>query len=294
MSLRSYFGDGILGVGGKITHPKATGTYKVATFVNGKHSFALLKDALWNPEAGVNLISISQLTSEGIKVEFCASSAAAWSGKELRMTAIQQSGLYFLDQNRNSTLLSAACAAYSISDPTLRIWHGRLAHLSEQGIKQLMDMSTGIKPIQRTCLCKGCALGRLKQVPHKGKIHKGTRPLEYVHADISGPFHIEGYGAERYWAVFIDDFTQFAWIFPIKHRSDLLGCFKSVLDTAERPERRCYNLHVDKAGENISAEVQAFCKDRGIALSATATEQHEQNGIARRRYGAPLWAASRH
>lgn len=88
MSLRPYSGDGILGVGGKITHPKATGTYKVPTFVNGKHNFALLKDALWNPEAGVNLISISQLTAQGIKVEFCADSATAWSGKELRMTAI--------------------------------------------------------------------------------------------------------------------------------------------------------------------------------------------------------------
>ena len=288
VSLRTYVGDGVLGVGGKITYPKAVGTYKVPTFVNGKRSFALLKDALWNPEAGVNLISVSQLAAQGMKVEFCADVAAAWSGKELRMTATQQGGLYFLDENRVSTLQSAACAAYSISDPALQIWHGRLAHLSEQGIKQLMDMSTGIKPIQRTCLCKGCALGRLKQVPHKGKIRKGTRPLEYIHADISGPFHIEGYSRERYWAVFIDDFTQYAWVFPIKHRSDFLSCFKSVLDTAERPERRCYNLHIDKAGENISTEVQAFCKDRGIALSATATEQHEQNGIAERLNGVIL------
>ncbi|KAK9439706.1 Integrase, catalytic core [Metarhizium brunneum] len=288
MSLRPYLGDGVLGVGGKITYPKAIGTYKVLTFVNGKHGFALLKDSLWNPEAGVNLISISQLTAQGMKVEFCADFAAAWSGKELRMIATQRSGLYFLDQDRDSNIISAACAAYSISDPALQIWHGRLAHLSEQGIKQLMDMSTGIKPIQRTCLCKGCALGRLKQVPHKGKIRKGTRPLEYIHADISGPFHIEGYSRERYWAVFIDDFTQYAWVFPIKHRSDFLSCFKSVLDTAERPERRCYNLHIDKAGENISTEVQAFCKDRGIALSATATEQHEQNGIAERLNGVIL------
>ena len=56
MSLRPYLGDGVLGVGGKITYPKAIGTYKVLTFVNGKHGFALLKDSLWNPEAGVNLI----------------------------------------------------------------------------------------------------------------------------------------------------------------------------------------------------------------------------------------------
>jgi transposase InsO family protein len=288
VGLRPYVGDGVLGVGGKITYPKAVGTYKIPTFVNGRHSFALLKDALWNPEAGVNLISVSQLAAQGMKVEFCADVAAAWSGKELRMTATQRGGLYFLDQGRDSTLQSAACAAYSISDPALQIWHRRLAHLSEQGIKQLMDMSTGIKPVQRTCLCKGCALGRLKQVPHKGKVRKGTRPLEYIHADISGPFPIEGYSRERYWAVFIDDFTQYAWVFPIKHRADFLSCFKSVLDTAERPERRCYNLHIDKAGENISTEVQAFCKDHGIALTATATEQHEQNGIAERLNGVIL------
>jgi hypothetical protein len=85
------------------------------------------------------------------------------------MTATQRGGLYFLDQERDSTRLSAACAACSVSDPALQIWHGKLAHLSEQGIKELMNMSTRIKPIQKTCLCKGCALGRLKQVPHEGK-----------------------------------------------------------------------------------------------------------------------------
>jgi hypothetical protein len=47
-------------------------------------------------------------------------------------------------------------------------------------------------------------------------------------------------------------------------------------------------LHIDKAGESISAEVQAFCKDHGIALSTTATEQHQQNGIAERLNGIIL------
>ena len=75
---------------------------------------------------------------------------------------------------------------------------------------------------------------------------------------------------------------------PIKNRSDFLSCLKSLLDTTERPERRCYNLHLDKAGENISAEVQAFCKNHGIALSITATEQHQQNGIAERLNGIIL------
>ena len=286
--MRPYSGDGIIGVGGMVLRPKGIGTYKISTFVNGRHSFALLKDALWNPEAGVNLISISQLTAQYTKAEFHTGFATVWSGKELRMAAIQRGGLYILDQDRTSTLLATAFAAHSISDPTLQIWHERLAHLSEKGIEQLQTMSTGIKPVQRTCLCESCALGRLKQVPHKGSIHKGTRPLEFLHADISGPFHVEGYGGEHYWAVFIDDFTQFAWVFAIKHRSEFLDCFRSLLNLIERPERRCYNLHVDKAGENISSEVQTFCKDRGIALSSTATEQHEQNGIAERLNGIIL------
>jgi hypothetical protein len=65
------------------------------------------------------------------------------------MTAVQRSVLHFLDQGENLTLSSAALAAYSISDPRLRIWHNRLAYLSEQGILQLMDMSTGINPFSR-------------------------------------------------------------------------------------------------------------------------------------------------
>ena len=99
-----------------------------------------------------HLTAHTQHKAEG--PSFAPNLAAFWSGKELRMTAIQRSGLYFLDQGENSTLSSAALAAYSISDPRLQIWRNRFAHLSEQGIRQLMDMSTGIKPIQQACLCK--------------------------------------------------------------------------------------------------------------------------------------------
>jgi len=46
ISLRLYCGNSILGIGEKVTQPKAVRTYKVHAFVNGEHSFALLKDAL--------------------------------------------------------------------------------------------------------------------------------------------------------------------------------------------------------------------------------------------------------
>ena len=204
------------------------------------------------------------------------------------MTAIQRSGLYFLDQGENSTLSSAALAAYSISDPRLQIWHNRFAHLSEQGIRQLMDIHVHRDKIHSA----GLPMQGIRTGPSQTGSTQEGNPKRHKTTRVHPCGHLGAFSHRRLRRRTvlgnIHSFIQFAWISPIKNRSDFLSCPKSLLDTTERPERRCYNSHIDKAGENISAEVQAFCKDHGIALPTTATEQHQQNGIAERLNGIIL------
>ncbi|EGU71915.1 hypothetical protein FOXB_17576, partial [Fusarium oxysporum f. sp. conglutinans Fo5176] len=122
--------------------------------------------------------------------------------------------------------------------------------------------------------------GKQKERPHRKSIRKGTYPLECVHADIAGPFPDTAYDGSRYWVVFVDDFTRMGWAYAVKEKSEFTRRFKHLLDTYERPERRCHYLHVDQGGENRSDQLCTLCDNKGITIYYTATDQHEQNGIA--------------
>ncbi|RKK17238.1 hypothetical protein BFJ67_g17769, partial [Fusarium oxysporum f. sp. cepae] len=141
-------------------------------------------------------------------------------------------------------------------------------------------MSTGITPLSDSNVCEACVKGRMKERPHRGCIRKGTRPLESVHGDIAGPFSDEGIDGHRYWACFIDDFTKMTWVFPIRQKSEFGNCFRKLLEQAETPTRRCRYLRLDRAGENQADTITLYCENKIIEMIFSATEQHEQNGVA--------------
>ena len=132
------------------------------------------------------------------------------------------------------------------------------------------------------CLCEPCVLGRMTKGPHKHSFEPGTYPLEFIHTDISRKFPVLGSHKERYWVTFLDDYTKMVEAYPISEKSDFFACFQRFLEKYERPEQRCHRIRLDWAGENRLAEFHDYCKDRGIAVEATAVEQHQQNGAAER------------
>ncbi|KAG4271618.1 hypothetical protein FPRO04_14662 [Fusarium proliferatum] len=95
----------------------------------------------------------------------------------------------------------------------------------------------------------------------------------------SGKGHA-AYDGSLYWVVFVDDFTRMGWAYAVKEKPEFTRRFKHLLDTYERPERRCHYLHVDQGGENRSDQLCTLCDNKGITIYYTATDQHEQNGIA--------------
>lgn len=52
------------------------------------------------------------------------------------------------------------------------------------------------------------------------------QPFERVHSDESGPIDPPTWDGSRYFVSFIDDYTHFAVIQPIKRKSDVFDRFK--------------------------------------------------------------------
>ncbi|KAL5603949.1 hypothetical protein FOVSG1_006699 [Fusarium oxysporum f. sp. vasinfectum] len=279
-ALQKYHGLPINGIADAKVMPGGCGTYCLRMQgPKGSHNVTL-DSALYVPEGHSNLLSVSALEKKGAEVVFRNGKAVVTNKGKVVLTATRISGVYVVDEAEEDQF-QTALASFSVGDPRLHLWHERLAHLGERNIKRLMNMSTGIRPDDSASNpCGGCVQGKLRECPHIRPIKKGTYPLECIHADIAGPFPEAGVDGSRYWACFIDDFTQMSWVYPVKERSDFEECFQHLLEQFERPERRCHFLHLDRGGENRSHVLTRFCRDRGIKLSYTGTEQHEQNGLA--------------
>jgi hypothetical protein len=111
-SLRTYNGPPVNGFGGSRQQPTMIGTAIVACDSNERRELLTLSDTLYHPNAGCNLISISQLRKKGAKLGFSNEGITIErAGKVL--TADERYGLYFLRPWRRNAV---ALPAYSISE----------------------------------------------------------------------------------------------------------------------------------------------------------------------------------
>ena len=113
--------------------------------------------------------------------------------------------------------------------------------------------------------------------------HQSIRALEIVHSDLWGPSPVISHAGNRYYVIFIDDFTRYTRLYPLKLKSDVLSVF---LDFQLRVEsqfgQKIINFQSDWGGE-----FQALHKHltrQGIAHRVSCPHTPAQNGTAERKH----------
>ncbi|KAE8684638.1 Chitin elicitor receptor kinase 1 [Hibiscus syriacus] len=144
-----------------------------------------------------------------------------------------------LDGEGYSTTFSVADA-----DGKSNLWHQRLGHMSEKGMKILL--SKGKLPDLKNVdvgLCEDCIFGKQKKVSFAkiGKTLKAER-LELVHTDVWVPSPVTSLACSLYYVTFIDDSTR-------KYRD---------------------------------SRFRDFCANNGIKIKTTVPIIPQQNGVAER------------
>ncbi len=280
-TLKPYNSSGIRGYGHHKSRPTLVGTVRLpCEDTSGTLLRLELTNTLYDPNAGCNLLSYSQLRhSPHAKMEICDEGFAIVTSKGT-IICDEKVGLYWPRLQWVESPNPVALAAYGISEAWLAPWHDRLGHLGEENLHKLVQMVHGMKPLPQSQTCEPCVQGKLKERPHNKPFWRGEYPLEFLHLDIIGPINPPGVHGERYLTTITCDLTALTAAEPHVYKSDLPRVFKFHLDKHERPERRCRRLRLDQAGENTSAEMSDLCRDRGILLETTATNQHQQNSVA--------------
>ena len=62
------------------------------------------------------------------------------------------------------------------------------------------------------------SLENLIYYPSKLSIHIATKPLELVHTDLYGPFESESYSGDKYFILFVDDYSRMMTVMYLKDK----------------------------------------------------------------------------
>ncbi|KAK2983644.1 hypothetical protein RJ640_023178 [Escallonia rubra] len=154
----------------------------------------ILNDVRHIPELQKNLISVSGLDREGYFVAFGEKQWKVTKGSMVVARGERVGTLYTLSGTHNHSI----SLAFTENQRTT-LWHHRLGHLSESGMKILHSKNAlpGMKNIQLD-LCEGCVYGKQKRVCFRrdGKERK-TERLELVHTDVCGPTTVKSLGEDK-------------------------------------------------------------------------------------------------
>jgi len=105
--------------------------------------------------------------------------------------------------------------------------------------------------------------------------------LERIHTDMCGPFPVASTAKNRYYVIFVDDFSRKCWIFFMQNKSETYSKFCEFKALVEKESgKKVKALRRDNGGEYISNKFKDFCKEEGIRRELIAPHNPQQNGVA--------------
>jgi len=115
-----------------------------------------------------------------------------------------------------------------IARASIDIWHRRLGHAMTQSIKKLVDQSmvTGMEAETEEdgaahTHCILCLKGKRTRdvIPKKLNV-ENPRRLHRIYSDVCGLFDVEEYSRCRYFVTFVDGFSHYVRIKPIRTKDE--------------------------------------------------------------------------
>jgi hypothetical protein len=110
--------------------------------------------------------------------------------------------------------------------PSISCWHECLAHPSMVVTKRVLNdnkLAFSKEPTS-TVVCNACQCAKNHQLPFLKSHSVSKAPLHHMFSDVCGPAP-NSVGLNIYYVSFIDDFSNFTWIFLLKHKSEVFSKF---------------------------------------------------------------------
>lgn len=240
-----------------------------------------IKNAMFSPDATMNLLSVSQICDLGNKVHFDAQHATVYnkSGRVI-LRGKRVGGLYLFNQPDELASISLLTRS---SDNT-QLFHRRMGHLNIQSLRLLSHISHGIVlDGNPTDLCVPCTKAKTHRRTFPQSTTNASRIGEIIHSDICYIGIPTIIGDYKMFILFTDDCGRYMKIYLLRAKSDAAEAFKDY-------DRKLFNMigkHVstlktDCGTEYFNNSVKEYCRIHGITQLSSTPYTPQQNARAER------------
>lgn len=251
--------------------------------VNTKQGTKYISNVLYVPELVQNMLSVTQMMKYGYGVNF--------KNFHCLITDEFDSEIATLDMVNDSFYLNLddanARVFCAIKDDSEK-WHKRFGHFNYRTLKlmyttKLVKDMPAISEADSKCEC--CELGKSHRLPFsKSGVIRATHKLEIVHSDICGPMSIPSWNGNKYFVLFIDDYTRMCWVYFLSSKASVFSIFKRFKKLVEVQSGSTLRiLRTDNGGEYTSNEFEEFLQQHGVIHQVTVPYSPQQNGVSERK-----------
>ncbi|KAL0309927.1 UNVERIFIED_CONTAM: Retrovirus-related Pol polyprotein from transposon TNT 1-94 [Sesamum radiatum] len=137
--------------------------------------------------------------------------------------------------------------------------------------------------------CRGSLRSLSTRKQHKKPFPSGTSwrakaVLELIHTDVCGPMRTPSHEQNRYFILFIDDYSRMTWVYFMREKSEVFKVFKKFKNLVEKQSGRSIKvLRSDRGKEYNNSEFDKFCEEEGIEHQTTVSYNPQQNGVSERK-----------
>ena len=202
------------------------------------------------------LVLIVCLGDYGIRVIFePGRTVEAYKEGKLIFTSSIASSLLMLDlKSLSSTNAYIVTPAQELVSTTFKeskfdLWHRRLGYISKNTMQELAKVVDGLdlgrkpdRPAGETAYLP-CLAGKIHESFSKATDTRATKPLERIHANISG-IKTKTKRGYKYFLLLVDDYTRYYWIFLLRTKETtevvlIFRQFRAIVETENYATGHC-------------------------------------------------------
>ena len=133
-------------------------------------------------------------------------------------------------------------------------------------------------------ICEGFSIGKQQRAIFPQYKFRSYEPLPLVHSDIFLPMETLSLANNKYFLLFVDDYSRVSRVYFRIQNSQAFNCFQKFKVRVEKEFRYYLKvLRTDRGGEFTSNEFKEFCNSHGIKKELTTTYTPQQNEVAERK-----------
>jgi transposase InsO family protein len=108
-------------------------------------------------------------------------------------------------------------------------------------------------------------------------------PGERLYINISS-IKERSFGVAKFWALIVDDYSDYCWSFVMKNKSDLKTRIKTLLKDLKIANQIVKFIRCDDAGENMTMKNDPDIKSFGIKFEFSGLRTSQRNGKVERKF----------